>query len=341
MTQHRPGLHRPPRRLGLLAAALVLAAAPAAAQTFQEPVLETLYLADNPLELQRVATQRLASQPQDVQALLALALALSTLERGDAPARQVVIGRAEACMQQLPQAAPCHYAFGVVMGMHAMSEGHFKALRSAGAVRAALEQALTLEPAWYPARSAVVEFHALAPALLGGSTAKALAVARAAPTSEQARVLEARVALGERQFEVALDALTGLLSAPDTAVARDALEWGAQAGLGLINAGQAAKAQAFFTRVLREQPGQAIGGYGLARVRGELGAPAEALALYQRAAALAGAARWPMDYRIGMMQQQLGRLDDAKASYTRFLATGSGQKSAQSDAKKRLGQLGG
>ena len=48
-----------------------------------------------------------------------------------------------------------------------------------------------------------------------------------------------------------------------------------------------------------------------------------------------------MAYRIGIAQQQLRRNDAAKASFTRFIAAGKGQKSSLEDARKRLEQLGG
>ena len=114
-----------------------------------------------------------------------------------------------------------------------------------------------------------------------------------------------------------------------------------QAGLGAVNAGQAARAQPFFERMLREQPGHSAGAYGLARVRGEQGAWAEALRLYEHAGALKGAQEWPLAYRTGIALQNLGRGEEAKAAFARFVSAGKGQKSSLEDARKRLEQLGG
>ena len=75
-------------------------------------------------------------------------------------------------------------------------------------------------------------------------------------------------------------------------------------------------------------------------MKGEQGDWAEALRLYELAAGLKGAAEWPVGYRIGIAQQQLKRNDAAKASFTRFIAAGKGQKSSLEDARKRLEQLG-
>jgi tetratricopeptide (TPR) repeat protein len=111
--------------------------------------------------------------------------------------------------------------------------------------------------------------------------------------------------------------------------------------MGMVNAGQAAKAQPHFERLTREQPDAAGPFYGLARARGELGAHEDALKLYEQATKLKGAAQWPLLYRIGMSQQQLGRKDDAKASFKKYVAVGKGPASLLSDAKKRLEELGG
>jgi tetratricopeptide (TPR) repeat protein len=235
----------------------------------------------------------------------------------------------------------CHYALGVVLGVQAMSEGMLKAARSAGTVKTALTQAQALDPGWYPARSALVDFHLLAPGIMGGSTSRAAELARSAPSPEQARALQARVDLQAGQADQAAQALGGLLAATDPEIADDAAQWGMQAGMKLVNDGQAAKAQPFFERLLRERPLLASGPYGLARVRAEGGAHAEALKLYDQAAAAKGAGMLPIDYRRGIALQALGRNDEAKAAYSRFVTAGKGQKPALEDARKRLEQLGG
>jgi tetratricopeptide (TPR) repeat protein len=335
-----PSLHsfRQPRHL-LLALACSACAMPASAQMFKDSSLQSLYRADRPAELQRVARERLASQPGDTQAVLALAIA--ALGGNDAAARQSAIGRAETCAQEQPQAAVCHYALGVVLGVQAMSEGMLKAARSAGTVKAALTQAQTLEPSWYPARSALVDFYVLAPGFMGGSKDRAGELARSAPTPDQVRALQARIDLQAGNADSAVQMLGGLLAANDPEIADDAVQWGMQAGMKLVNDGQGAKAQAFFERLLRERPANATGPYGLARVRAEAGAHAEALKLYDQAAAAKGAAALPVDYRRGIALQALGRNDEAKAAYNRFVSSGKGQKTALEDARKRLEQLGG
>jgi tetratricopeptide (TPR) repeat protein len=324
-------------RSTLLAAAAAGLCLGAAAQMLKDPALEALYSAERNDELQRVSAQRLTTQPDDAQAVLGLALA--ALSRDDAPARQTAIRHAESCIDKQPRAVPCQYALGVVLGVQAMSEGMFKAARSAGTVRDALVTANELDPAWYPARSALVEFYLHAPGMMGGSNRKAAELARGAPRPEQVRLLEARVAMVERRFDVALQAFATLPPIADPAVAEDARAWDVQCGLAAIAAGQ--PAQAHFERLVRQNPRLPGAVYGLARARAEAGAHEEAVKLYEQAAALKGAEFWPIAYRLGIAQQALGRHDAAKASYTRFIGAGKGQKSALDDAKKRLEQLAG
>lgn len=310
----------------------------AGAQTLADPALEALYVAERSAELQRVAQQRLASQADDAQAVLALALA--ALERNDAALRRDALDKARGCAERQPKAQPCHYAHGVLLGVHAMSEGLFAAARSAGTVREALATAHALEPAWYPGRSALVEFYALAPGMMGGSLDKAGEFARSAPRPEQAAALQARVMLASKNAAEALPRLLALLPVAEPALRADVLEWGTQAGLMLVNDKQAAKAQAWFERLMREYADESAGPYGLSRVKGELGDWPEALALLERSAKLKGAERWPIGYRTGIAQQQMGQIDAARASLQRFVDAGKGQKSALEDAKKRLAALG-
>ncbi len=307
-------------------------------QMFKDGALQALYQAERHDELLRSAQQRLASQPDDAQAVLAVAMA--SLSRDDAALRKQALQLAEACVEKQTRAAPCHYAWGVVLGVQAMSEGMLKAARSAGTVRTALSTAQELEPAWYPARGSLVEFYLLAPGMMGGSTSKAAELARAAPAPEQVRALEARIAMSDRRFDEALKLLTALPAGLPPALAEDVRDWAVQSGLGLANAGQGAAAQAPLEKLMREHPEHAGPAYALARVRAEAGHHEAALQLYDQAARLRGAAQLPLGWRVGISLQQLGRAEAAKASFQRFVAAGKGQKSSLDDAKKRLAQLG-
>lgn len=317
-------------------AALLLVAPAAQAQMFKDAALDALYAGERFDELDRAGRQRAAD---DTQGLLARALA--ALQANDGARRQAVIEQAEGCVQRQPKAAACHYALGAVLGVHAATEGMMKLASSIGRVKDALHEALALEPKWYAARGAVVEYYALVPGLLGGSTTKALEIARAAPRPEETKALEARVALQDGKAEAALDALVALQPVADSALAADVDAWARQAAFTLLNKGQHARARQHFERVMKLRPEAAYAPYGLGRVLAETGAPAEALKHYDAAAKLKGAGELPIDYRAGLAHQALGSADAARAAFRRFVAAGKGPKSNLDDARKRLEQLGG
>ena len=114
------------------------------------------------------------------------------------------------------------------------------------------------------------------------------------PRPEQVSALQARLALQDKRFDAALQAFASMPLRLEPALAADVRGCGMQAELGLFNAGQAAKAQPWFERQMRESPGHAAGSHGLARVRGELGEWAESLRLHEVAAVLKDAADWPI-----------------------------------------------
>ena len=311
--------------------------APAQAQFFKDAQLEAALRADKPGDLARLARQRAASAPTEPQTVLLHAVV--ALERDVAAPRKDALTRAEACLKANPQAAECHYAFGAVLGIQAMSEGMFKAARSIGSIRDSLAQAVTLEPAWFPARSALVLFYLEVPGMMGGSASKAAEVALSAPRPEQVRALQARIALADGKAESALATLVPLATSSDAAIADDARQWAEQAAHKLLNEGEPAKAAGYFERAARERPGHAGGAYGLARVKAETGALEEALKFFEQAAALKGNEPYPIEYRRGLVLQKLGRNDAAKVAYTRFVDAGRGRKTQLDDARKRLSEL--
>lgn len=329
-----------PSCLVLLGTLAVVCIAPAAqAQTFSEPALEALHLADRKDELRRIVAPRVAAKADDEQAVLGLAIL--ALESPEAGPRKAAIAAAEACLERLPKSAACHWSFGATLGVQAMSEGMMAAGRSLGRVRDALAEAHALAPNWWPGRSALVEMYLEAPGFMGGSVSKAEAMAKGAPTAEQQKALAARVAIQKDQPEQALALLMAHKPGADAAVDGDVRGWGRRAAFELINGGQPLKARAWFEQQMRERPGEALPPYGLARVLAESGQAAESLALFERASKAKGAAELPVAYRWGIALQTAGQADAARTQLRQFVAAGKGQKKSLDDAKKRLADLGG
>lgn len=327
--------------LAALAAVSLAFASSAQAQFFKDPELEAIHVGQRFSELEKTGTARVAARADDAQAVLALAIVAMRGGPGvdDATRRKSSIGHSEACLQRQPDAAACHYALGIVLGVQAISEGMLKAAASAGRVKDSLTQAMLLDARWYPARSALIEFYLVAPAMLGGSTSKARELARAAPSAEQVRALEARLPIDDDKFEAALQALAQVRPGSDTALAEDVAGWIYAAGIGLINAGQAERSGAAFERVVRERPDDPSGLWGLARVNAESGAHAEAVKLFGRVSALSGSERFPVDYRSGISLQALGQKELARAAFGRFIKAGKGSGKALDDARARLSTL--
>lgn len=319
--------------------AACLAASLAQAQVFSEPALEALYRAEKHVELDRIAQQRLATQADDRQAVLAAAL-VAQHPAGTSAQRQAAIQRAQACVELQPKAHECHYALGSTLGVQAMTEGLMKMAGSIGRVRSGLAEALALAPQWYPARSAMVSFYVLAPGLLGGSRDKALDTAQGAATPDQARALQAFVLMNDDKPDAALQAFEAIKPGADPTLDDDVRQWAHNAGFMLLNAGQPARARSWFERAVRDRPADAIALYGLGRVQADSGAHADALGWYERAARGPGADALPLDYRIGITQQALGQLAAARAAFTRFVNAGKGPKKALDDARRRLQSLG-
>jgi tetratricopeptide (TPR) repeat protein len=152
--------------------------------------------------------------------------------------------------------------------------------------------------------------------------------------------LQARVALQEKQYDVVLQSLAAVQAPADSALADSVNGWTLAAAFGLLNTGQAARAQTVFERLARERPGDARPVFGLARVQSETGAHDAALNLLAQAGKLAGASELPIDYRAGIAHQALGQADAARGALQRFVSSGKGNKGNLDDARKRLEQLG-
>ena len=326
-------------RWTLTCAALALAW-PALAQTVKDQQLSALLDARKYAEAERVATARITARPDDMDAYGALTVAVTNDD--DAPRREAALKRLEACVSALPAAANCHFGVGAVLGVNAMSQGMVAGLRSVGRIRESFSKALEIDPLFYAARNALVQFYLTVPGIAGGSVAKAREVANAASSKqpEHAKLLLGMVALDQKEYAQAERVVASVRAGSDKELAGNVQTLWAQLGIAYLADKQLAKARAVFERTVQEAPQQAIGHYGLGRALAEAGEVDAAIAAYQRAAPLDGAAALPIDYRLGMAWQAKGDRDKARAAYARFVGVGKGNPKNLDDAKKRLAELG-
>jgi tetratricopeptide (TPR) repeat protein len=184
-----------------------------------------------------------------------------------------------------------------------------------------------------------VEFYLLAPGVMGGSTSKATELAGAAPRPEQVQALQARVAMADRRLEVAAQGLAKLPPSLEHALASDVQAWSVQAGLALINEGQWAKAQALLERCLRNRPDDAGARctHWVARVAKRVSRRKRSSST-NRLLRAKNASAWPVQYRIGLTLEQLGRPDDAKAG---LQAPHRGRQGAEEPARRSAQARGG
>ena len=91
-------------------------------------------------------------------------------EKGDA---EKAVGVLEKAVAATPKSAEAHYLLGAVYGQQAMTASVFSKVSLAGKSREQMEEAVRLDPNHLDARMGLVQFFAMAPAMVGGSDAKA------------------------------------------------------------------------------------------------------------------------------------------------------------------------
>lgn len=290
-------------------------------------------------ELERAAQARLSAQPDDAQA--AVALALAALDEGQPARLEAVLKPVQACVDKQPPQAACYYALGTVQGVQAMSGGMMAGMRLAGKVKDNLSRSVELDPMLFEARQALSQFYLVAPGIAGGSVSKAreLAAAAQAKQPEHAKLLRAQIALQEKQWPDAERELQSVRPGDDKSLAIELRQTWAQLGTAYFGDKQFPKARGVFEQLMRDAPTQALGPYGMARVMTETAQPDEAIKLLERARALDGADRLPIDHRLAIALLAKGDKPQAKAALERFVASKKPNPRNLEDAKKRLAEL--
>jgi tetratricopeptide (TPR) repeat protein len=330
-------LHRPLLLIALFALASVL---PARAQSLRDPAWDALLENDRHAELETVARQRLAAEPGDPQATLALGFAV--LPEAEPAAIEAAVPLAEACIARHPDAAECHYMLGNLLGVQALQGGMLKGMRLAGRIRESFQKAVDLGPDVFNHRVGLMQFYLAAPGIAGGGVDKArdLVKATQARQPEQARCLQALIEISEDHDAEAEKLLWAVQAGNDNALRSTVYATLAQLGAQKLNAKQPTQAQSLFERLVQADPSRAFAVYGLGRVKSETGAPQEALRYYDRARTLRGHAGLPIDYREALAWLVLGDTAKAKALLQRFVSAGRGHPKNLEDAKERLAKLG-
>jgi predicted negative regulator of RcsB-dependent stress response len=100
------------------------------------------------------------------------------------------------------------------------------------------------------------------------------------------------------------------------------------------------KAKSLYETLLRDQPDQAAGAYGMGRVLAQTGHLEEAIRILERARTLRGADDYPIDHRLGDAYLSKGDKAQAKAAYERFVANKRANPANVETVRKSLAKLG-
>jgi len=322
--------------LRLLPLVLALCAGSAQADLFKDPQWQSWLDAGKTADLARAAQARAKAQPDDDQAVVALAMA--AVDDNDAARLEASLPALQACAEKRPQAI-CSYALGRVHGQQAMAASVFRMPGLASKTREYFAQAVEQDPLLFEARSALAQFYLIAPGFAGGSAAKARALAAEARQPEQARLVRFLVAAQDKDWAGAERELAGIRAGEDRTLQRELRNGWMRLGAELVEQKSLAKAKAVFETVQRDNPQHAAGPYGLARVALESQQPDEALRLLERCRTLDGADRYPLDHRAGQALIAKGDKAGAKAALERFVQNKRSSPRNVEEAKKLLASL--
>jgi tetratricopeptide (TPR) repeat protein len=197
-----------------IALAALLVAAPLCAQVPQATVL---------FEQERFeeAKRLLAPLPNDPDALFILGK-IALLQDDDERAVSIL----EKVVEARPSNAHVQYWFGLANRSVMMHSSFFKQPFYAGKMRGAFERAVQLDPNYFEARLALIDYFIFAPAIAGGSEEKALA--QAAEVSKRDRFMGhrayARIYIRQKKLDLARkELLDAVREQPASAAAHAAL----------------------------------------------------------------------------------------------------------------------
>ncbi|WP_310389708.1 tetratricopeptide repeat protein [Roseateles sp.] len=321
---------------------LLTALGSAQAAIFKDKELDALSDANKFAELERLAQTRLKASPADAEASAALSLALTSLDSGDKKRVEAGASQAKACVAQHPAVAVCQLVTAQSLNVQMGGAGMFRMASMLGDIKTALIRTLELEPNMAMARIQLAKLYLFAPGMLGGSVAKARELEAAVHNSqpEQARIIRIHIAAEAKKWAEMETELLALKPAKDTTLLDEAR--GAYLQLAthyLKDAKDLNKARSLFEQLQREQPAQAAGTYGLARVHAEMGQSDEAVRMFERAKTLDGADDLPVDHRMGDALLAKGDKAQAKAAYERFIAKKNTNPNNVESARKSLAKL--
>lgn len=315
----------------------------AQAAVFKDAQLETLLDAGQYHELEQVAQARLKTNTADAEASAALSLALTFTDTSDVKRLEAGAKQARRCVEQYPTAAVCHLATAQNLSMQMLSVWMVKAMRLVGSLKDAWIRTLELDPANAVARVQLAKVYVVVPGMMGGSVSKARELETAVRNSqpEVARIIRVHIAAEDKNWGEMESELLAMKPGKDSPLLEEVREVTMKLAANLMKDDKdLAKAKSLYEGLLRDQPGQAAGAYGLGRVHAAMAKADEAIRLLERAKNLSGADNYPIDHRLGDAYLVKGNKAQAKAAYERFIANKRANPTNVESARKSLSSLG-
>lgn len=263
-----------------LLSALLLAAFATAANA-GETELQALALSHQHVALEAAARARLARDPLDDAALWYWGVDAA----GEPRLRPELLVRTQDCVRGKPQSARCQNLWGVLIAARLMEEIDLSALGNIGEIREHFENAVALAPQDYAMRHDLQAFYLEVPGVLGGSQRKARVQADALARLDPPRavMLRAEIAISDQDFDATEALLAGVQPGADRLLAADLQAVQVDFGNALIEADHAARARAWFERLLPQDPQSPELQVGLGRALGALKQAPAAVAAFERA----------------------------------------------------------
>ncbi|WP_067269841.1 tetratricopeptide repeat protein [Mitsuaria sp. 7] len=312
-------------------------ATPAQAAVLKDAALQALLDAGRADDLEKLAGERLKAEPDEPQAVAALALA--QLDLADGAALKQNTQRLEQCVQRTPNEGACHYALALALVMQARGGSKLKALGSLGRVSELAQRAMALLPDAPEPRSALQQYYLALPSFIGGGESKARALESDVKDPAQLSLMRARVAASRKDWPAMEKALRAVRTQRPELLLELRVLW-SDYGRNLMFSEQKERAVPWFEELLKSQPNQAMGAYGLGRAYDALGQYDKAVASFERARGMTGAEQLGLDRRLGSALAGKGDKAGARVALERCVDSRRGSPSDIEDCRKQLTALG-
>lgn len=291
-------------------------------------------------EAERAAAAKLAQEPANADAMVARTLAI--LGTGDAARIPEAVKQAEQCVAVQAANARCHVALGKALGAKAMNGGMMSAMGYAGDIRDSFKKGVELDARNVDARVSLMQFYMMAPAIMGGGTSKAeaLAAQTASVNPEAGKLMLAMLDIGAGKLAKAEAGVLAVRAGSDEDLQDHQEDQLANVAMRYVMEKKYLEGERVFRDVVKRYPNNMVAAYGIARAQQEQGKHREALLSLDQA--LIKTPKPHVHYRIGQSHQALGEKAKAVAAYEKALASRTGLSSKfRSDAEDQLKALKG